>query len=182
MTSSHQNKTTTAALATTLIAGIDQHLAKTSSIVLAGTSYTPQQVAQRLQQIVDLRSEVTTSKSTTKAKLVAEKAELPALLKFMDVCKTFVKATYDGSPDVLADFGISTKARTSMSVEAKLVAAAKRKATRAARHTMGSQQKKGIKGSVAGVVVTPISTSSPVAMTPVSGSTPAASAPATTHT
>ena len=61
---------------------------------------------------------------------------------------------------MLADFGINPKARAPLTVEAKAAAAAKRAATRAARHTMGSQQKKAIKGDVTGVLVTPI-TSTP---------------------
>jgi hypothetical protein len=56
---------------------------------------------------------------------------------------------------VLADFGIHPKARTPPTVEASLAAVAKRRATRAARRTMGSQQKKAVKGDVTGVVVTP---------------------------
>jgi hypothetical protein len=42
----------------------------------------------------------------------------------------------------LADFGLNPKkARTPLTIEEKAAAAAKRKATRAARHTMGSKQK-----------------------------------------
>jgi hypothetical protein len=44
--------------------------------------------------------------------------------------------------------------------EQKVAAAAKLKATRAARHTAGSVQKKAVKGDVTGVIVTPV-TSAP---------------------
>jgi hypothetical protein len=68
---------------------------------------------------------------------------------------------------VLADFGISTKTRTPLTVEQKAAAAAKRTATRAARGTKGAKQKKGIKGDVVGITVTPVTASKPVVTAPV---------------
>ena len=76
---------------------------------------------------------------------------------------------------MLADFGITPKARAPLTVEAKAAAAAKRAATRAARHTMGTQQKKGIKGDVTGVLVTPITAASPTVAAPASPTPPATS-------
>ena len=140
-TTTTQSKTGTATLATKLIAGIQKHLAKTTSIVIAGSTYTPEQVTKQLQQIVDLRSDVTTATATRKAKLATEKTSLPALRSFMEACTSYVKGAYAGSPDILEDFGLQTKERTPLTAEEKTAAAAKRKATRAARHTMGSQQK-----------------------------------------
>jgi hypothetical protein len=52
-----------------------------------------------------------------------------------------LKAAYGSALDVLADFGLKPKkARTPATVEAKAAAVAKRTATRAARHTLGSVQ------------------------------------------
>ena len=82
---------------------------------------------------------------------------MPSLHTFMGTLVTFIKATYANQPDVLADFGIKPKARTPLSAEAKTAAAAKRTATRAARHTMGAKQKKSVKGAVVGITVTPVS-------------------------
>jgi hypothetical protein len=67
-----------------------------------------------------------------------------------------VKAAHGTSPEALAAFGLHPKARVPLTVEAQAAAIAKRAATRAARHTMGSRQKKAVKGDVTGVVVTPI--------------------------
>jgi hypothetical protein len=90
----------------------------------------------------------------------------------MSATTAYVKAAYGNSPDVLADFGIQTKARVPLTVDAKLTAAAKRAATRAARHTMGKRQKNAIKGDVTGVLVTPVtSTPTPTVPTPVSPAT-----------
>jgi hypothetical protein len=64
------------------------------------------------------------AKATTKGKLAAEKAAMPALRTFMSALVTYIKAGYGGQPDVLADFGIQPpKARAPQTVEAKAAAA-----------------------------------------------------------
>jgi hypothetical protein len=86
---------------------------------------------------------------------------------------------------VLADFGIHPKTRAPLTVEAKAAAAAKREATRTARGTKGSVQKKGIKGAVIGVTVTPITAAPPIATptSPTAGATSSVTTAGTTpHT
>jgi hypothetical protein len=157
-------KGTVVALAEKLIAGTNQHLANTAQVMFASGSYTPAQVTAQLQALVNLRKDVDVAKASTKAKLAAEKTDMPQLRIFMDAYVAFVKATFSKSPDVLADFGLRPKkVAAPLTVEQKAVATAKRKATRAVRKTMGSKQKKGVKGAVTGVVVTPVTASQPSA-------------------
>ena len=80
-----------------------------------------------------------------------------------------IRGTFGNSADVLKDFGLTPRrAPTPRTAEQKAVAAAKRVATRAARHTMGKNQKKDVKGAVsATLVVTPSADSTPVASRPV---------------
>src|SRR5262249_207703 len=73
----------------------------------------------------------------------------------------YVKATYGDSPEVLADFGIHPKAPAQLTVEQKAAKAAKSAATREARHTQGSKQKKSVNGDVVAVDVTPIVATKP---------------------
>ena len=75
-----------------------------------------------------------------------------------------VRTAFGGQADVLADFGLAPKkARAPLTVEQMAAAAAKRKATRAARGTTSKKaSKKGIKGAVTGIVVTPIVAGAPV--------------------
>jgi hypothetical protein len=176
-----------AAAAKQLIAGAEKHLANTTQIVLSGSLYTPAQVTAKLQQVVTLRNDVDAAKASTKTKVAVEKAESPALRTFMSALVTYVKAAYGTSPDVLADFGVhAPKQHTPLTVEAKTAAAAKRAATRAARHTMSPKKKKAVKGDVTGIVVTAVSTSKPTVTTqpsvptPSSPSDPAASETPTT--
>jgi hypothetical protein len=166
-------KTTQVALAGQLIAGTKKHFASTSPLTFASASFTPAQIETSLQTLIDLRSEVDTAKATAKAKLAAEKTQAPPLRTFMAALESFVRATFSNSPDVLADFGLTPKkARAPITVVDKAAAAAKRKATRVARKTMGSQQKKAVKGNVAGVLVTPISAAPPIATVPAGPSAP----------
>jgi hypothetical protein len=178
-------KATVVTLAQQLIAGTAKHLASATTVMLAGGSYTPAQITTKLQQVVSLRTDVDTAKATTKAKLAAEKANMPALHTLMGALVTYVKASYGNAPDVLADFGIHPKTRAPLTVEAKAAAAAKREATRTARGTKGSVQKKGIKGAVIGVTVTPITAAPPIATptSPTAGATSSVTTAGTTpHT
>jgi hypothetical protein len=168
MATKNQSKVTVVDLAKQLIAGTTKHLGNGTKVMLSGGSFTAVEITSKLNQLVTLRTDVDTAKAQTKAKLAAEKADMPALRNLMGALVTFVKAAYGNAPDVLADFWIHPKARTPLTVEAKVAAAAKRKATRAARKTMGSKQKKGVKGDVTGITVTPITATKPIVVTPAS--------------
>jgi hypothetical protein len=163
------------AAARQFIAGTSKHLGSVAQVTLLGGSLTPGQIESKLQALIDLRSDVDAAKATATAKIANEAAQTPALLALMGALGSYVKATFGSSPDVLADFGLAPKARAQVTVEAKAVAAAKRKATRAARHTMGPKQKKGITGVVPDAIVIPTRASSPV-VTTTATSSPAAPA------
>jgi hypothetical protein len=178
-------KATVVALAQQLIAGTAKHLASVTTVTLAGGSYTPAQITTKLQEVVSLRADVDAAKATTQAKLAAETADMPALRTLMGALVTYVKAAYGNAPDVLADFGVHPKVRSPLTVAAKTAAAAKRKATRTARGTMGSKQKKEVKGAVIGVTVTPITAGPPIATptSPTAGATSSVTTAGTTpHT
>jgi hypothetical protein len=144
-----------------LIAGATRHLGGTTQIVFLGSSFTPADIVAKLQDIVTMRADMDAAKASTKAKLAIEVANMPARRTVMDAFVAYLKVTYGTSPDVLADFGIQLKHRATPTVDVKAGAVAKAKATRAARHTMGSQQKKAVKGDVTGVVVTPVTAAQP---------------------
>ena len=159
----NKGKTTAADLASTLIAGIQKHLA-TGQMQVAGGTFTAAQVIAELQQLVALRAAVDAARAAATAKVAAETAQAPALRTFMSAIVPFVRTAFGSQADVLADFGLSPKkARTPLTVEQKAAAAAKRTATRAARGTTGPKAKKEIKGAVTGIVLTPIVAGQPVA-------------------
>jgi hypothetical protein len=168
-------KTEVAASASQLIAGTNSQFAKSQKLAFASSTFTPAQVVAQLQLIVSLRAATDAAHAALAAKVSAEDTQLPALLAFMTAYIAFVKATFSGSPDVLAIFGLEPKKVTTLTVAVKAAAVVKRDATRAARGTKGTKQRKDVKGAVTGVEITPI-----VAGTPVVTAAPAApSAPVT---
>ncbi|SRR5258708_4835970 len=175
------SKSTQIARAQQLIAGASKHFANTGSLGFASATFTPAQVMASLQTLVDLRQGVETAKAAAKAKLADEKAQAPALRSFIAAFESFVKVTFSNSPDVLADFGLHPKkARAPLRVEDKAAVVAKRKATRAARRTMGSKQRKAVKGDVTRVIVTPVTASEHTVQASSGPSVPATSTGGTT--
>jgi hypothetical protein len=170
-----KGKNTAADLAETLIAGIQKHLAN-AQLAFAGGTFTAAQVISELQELVDLRAAVNTARAATTAKVATEVAKTPALRAFMSAFVQVVLVQFGTQADVLADFGVPPKkVATPLTVEQKAAASAKRAATRAARGTKSAKAKKGIKGAVTGVVVTPIVAGAPVVQAPtapVGGTTP----------
>ena len=170
-----------------LSAGVAKHLANQTHVEFTGGPFTPAQITSKLQSIVTLRADVDAAKATARAKLAAERADMPSLDAFTGALVAYVKATFGGSPETLADFGIVPKARAQLTVEQKAAAAAKRQATRNARMTMGTKQRKDVKGDVVGITVTPITAAAPVAKAPAQPATtattvPGAAAGTTQHT
>ena len=160
-----KNKET--ALAQQLVAGIKKHLSNVSSLAFGNGTFTPAQVEASIQTLINLRTAVEDAKAATKAKLAAESAQAAPLRNQMTAFVAFVKATYGNTPDVLADFGLKpNKARAPLTISQKAAASAKRVATRAARHTMGSQQKKDIKGQVPAATPEPAPHANGVDQTP----------------
>lgn len=144
-----RGKNTDAVLAGLLLSGAQKHMPGVTSVTLGSAVYTPAQIEQSLQAIVDLRAAVEDAKAVTQAKMVAEAAQSPALRSLMTAFVAYVRTAYSNSPDVLADFGLKPKkAKAPLTVEQKTAAVAKRAATRQARHTMGKNQKAAIHGTV----------------------------------
>ena len=164
------SKNTKVSLAKQLIAGTQKHFGTASSLAFASATFTPAQVTTSLQTIVDLRSAVDAAKASTKVKVSTEAEQAPALDALTAAYIAFVRATFAKSPDVLADFGLKPKkTSTPLTVEEQAAAVAKRASTRAARSTMGTVQKKKVKGDVTSVTITSNHASQPV----VSPATPA---------
>ena len=146
-----------------LITGSQKHnLNGNQPFPVGGANLTQAQAAQSLQDVVDTLQGVETAKAALKAKQDAARAQQVSQDTFVNAYETIIKGMLGNSADVLADFGLAPrKARKQPSAEEKAVAAAKRNATREARHTMGKNQKKTVKGAVA-----PASPPAPAGSTP----------------
>jgi hypothetical protein len=169
-----KGKDSTADEATSLIAGVEKHLA-TGQSTFAGGSFTGAQIVAQLQQLVDLRNAVIAARSAAQARVATEETQRPALLAFASALVQYIRVTFGTQLDVLADFGLAPKKTpTPLTVEQKAAAAAKREATRAARGTKSAKAKKGIKGAVTGVVVSPLVAGPSVVQAPAASTAPTA--------
>jgi len=156
MSTKAESKGQLVVVAQQLIAGTAKHLTTATPVAFLGGSFTPAQITTELDQVATLRSAVNTAKAAVIAKLATEKADLPSLRTFIAAYNAYLKVTFGSSPDVLADFGMVPKARSTPTTATKAAAVVKRTATRAARHTMGTKQKKAVRGDVTGVTLTPV--------------------------
>ena len=167
MASKITGKATAADLAESLIAGVQKRLPN-GSLTFAGGTFTAAQITSELQQLVDLRAAVTAARAATQVKVDAETIKLPALRAFMNALVQCIRVAFGTQADVIADFGLPPKkVPTPLTVEQKAAAAAKREATRAARGTKSAKAKKGIKGAVTGVVLSPVVAGPPVVQAPI---------------
>jgi len=181
--SNSTGKNSQAAQMKQLISGTMKHYPNASTeLQVGGATFTVTSLTQLMQDFVNTREAVETSKAATRAKVETERNQAPSQIAVATAFTRIVRGTFGSSADALADFGLAPpKARTPMTAEAKAIAVAKREATRKARGTMGKNQKKGIKGNVtASLVVTPASGSTSVA-TPASPTGNAPTGTATTH-
>lgn len=159
-----------------LIAGTQKHL-PSGPVTLDATATTQQDLVQTLQGVVDVLGASDTAKASWKESLKNVKDTKAKKLPLVSSYRSWIVATFGSNPSALADFGMTPrKVPAPLTAEQKAAAAAKRNATRAARHTMGKNQKKNIKGTVASATP-PVDVAKP----PVTATTssPPAVAPAT---
>jgi hypothetical protein len=139
-----------------LIDGFTKHGAKLATLVIGGTSYKTADVITIMQGLVNSANAVVASRATWQAAVVADSAGRTKEKAFISGVRQSLFVAFGGAIDTLADFGLTPhKARTALTPEEKQAAAAKGKATRAARHTMGRKQKAQIKGTSAPASTTP---------------------------
>jgi hypothetical protein len=163
-----------------LIAGTNKHFPN-GSFTLGNVAYTTATLLQVLQSLVDAMTTLAAAQLSAKDALAAEQAVVAKVSPVIQAYKRFLHATFTGATQPLADFGLEPpKAPAPRTAEEKAAAAAKARATRAARGTTSKKQKLAIKGDVTGITVTPV-TSTPAATsapaTPAAPATPSQPAP-----
>ena len=145
------NKQTALALGKKAIEGVDKHFAKVKTMTIAGVTHTPKDLKAALQAEVDAIQVVDASRAQLAEQVAAGRTALSKGRALRTALRTYVLGTY-GTEAVamLQDFGMSPpKPRGRASVATKAEALVKSKATREARHTMGSKKKLAISGAPA---------------------------------
>jgi hypothetical protein len=151
-----------------MITGTEKYLGNLATLPVGGTNMTPADIVKVFQSRVDAGKAVQTAEA---ARTTAVKADLDTRTRTAATVRAFrrmVLGMFQETPDTLAVFDIPAPKPRKVKVATKAAAAAKNKATRAARGTVGPKKKLAIKGTVpAG------NSGAPAPATPATGGAPA---------
>jgi hypothetical protein len=152
-----------------LIAGLLANYQPGDTFALASGNLTRDQLIAQFQGFVTSAENTKSSNQAWRADVQAERAEAAQVAPLRAGVKSILQAKLGRSSAQLLTYGFNPAKIPVRTPAEKTAAAAKAKATRAARGTKGSQQKLQVTGNVTGVVITPMVAGAPV---------PAAQAPA----
>ena len=182
MSKSKVSKTTRADKIRKVKAGLQKYDASTS-LVLAGTTYTPTALQAFLQADVDANDASTVARASWLGAVKGAQAADAAALPVLDAIEHVVQAQYAAAANestVMADFGYAKPGRKVLTAAEKSAAAAKARATRAARHTMERAEGLGDGDDPAAATVEGASSGTQVAGAP-APATPAPNGSAPAH-
>ena len=161
---------------TKVIAGIQKRLMTMTAMVLVGVSYAPQAMIALFQSHIDALNAIQSAEGKWNAALLAARA-LTVTVDALTALLAVVRTTYVNQPDALADFGLAPKKAKKTDPVKQVIAAAKNKATRLERGTLGKKARLDIRGTVgaAKVAAAMAPSTTPVAAPATIPSTPGAS-------
>jgi hypothetical protein len=128
-----------------IVVGIQKHFASTRKLIVASKEYTPEQLAQVFQNELDTIAAIETLEAQRKKARLVERRTYNGNRLMHFAFERIVRGAFSDAR-VLADFGYKSETKGKRTVEAKVAALAKAKATREARHTMGKKQRKKVRG------------------------------------
>jgi hypothetical protein len=131
-----------------LVDGLNMHSATIPPIFIAGAAVPLKDIITTLQSRIAAAKNVSPAKATWLAALAADRDVRSKSKTLVSALKQSLLVFYAGQVQTLADFGLTGRKTPVVSPETQVAAAAKAKATRAARHTMGKKQKAKITGTV----------------------------------
>jgi hypothetical protein len=131
-----------------LLDGLTKHAEILPSLVIGATSLTAADLIAILQGRIDAADAAVATRASWLSAVKADYDERAKTKEAVSGLRQAVHVAFDGSIDVLADFGLAPRNQAVVTQEKRTEANAKAKATRAARHTMGKRQKAEIKGTV----------------------------------
>jgi hypothetical protein len=141
-----KNKTNITALDQAIIAALGSEL-KATTITFGGEAHKVKDLQQQLQAEVDAAATTQSAKTAWQQAVLAEGKVVAQAALLRKALRVYLIGTYGANSATVAAFGFAPK-QTTVDVATKAAAIAKRAATRTARGTMGSRQKRGIKGTV----------------------------------
>jgi hypothetical protein len=131
-----------------LLDGINKHSATIPAVIVSGAAVPLKDITTTLQARIEAAKNVAPAKATWLVAVQADRDQRANSKTLVTVLKQTLELFFAGQVDTLADFGLTGRKPTVVTPETRVAAAAKARATRAARHTMGKKQKAKIKGTV----------------------------------
>ncbi|HEY3821355.1 MAG TPA: hypothetical protein VGL81_29515 [Polyangiaceae bacterium] len=167
-----------------VIQGVQKDLETMSSLPLGGETFTPASLVTLVQSRIDAGNQVVTAKANWQNAAKTYTAIDTKCTVVVHDLKQLVIGAFGATSSKLADFGFTARKVTVLTPDQKVAAAAKRKATRAARNTMGPKKKLTVTGvtaaAAAAASAAPVAPATPAApAAPPAGQNSAAPAAAT---
>ncbi len=131
-----------------LLDGINKHSATMPAIIVGGAAVPLKDITSTLQARIEAAKNVTPAKAPWQAAVQADRDQRASSKTLVTVLRQTLVLFFAGQVETLADFGLTGRKPTAVTPETRVAAAAKARATREARHTMGKKQKAKIKGTV----------------------------------
>jgi hypothetical protein len=129
-----------------LMDGLNKHAQAIPFLLIAGAQVPITQIVATLQARLDATKVVAPARASWQALVQAERDERAKTKALISAVKQALLLAFAGQIDVLADFGLTPRKKVVRTPAEKQAATTKARATRKARHTMGSKQKAEITG------------------------------------
>jgi hypothetical protein len=147
MSSSNSSRLVSQTADQKMVVGTQQFLSKLTTMTAGSQSLTPADIVKIFQDRVASSQAVQTATAARTAAIKADRDKRTQTAPVVKAFKRVVQGMFSESPDTLAVFGLQPVKVGTRTVATKAEAVEKTLATRAARHTMGKEQKKDIKGT-----------------------------------
>jgi hypothetical protein len=136
-----------------MIAGIQKFLPQNAPLTLGSQSTTPAAIIQVYRDRIAANQAAQTAEASRAAAVKANRDTRASTTAITESFRLMVLAMYSQSPDTLSVFLMKPRKASVRTPAQKALAAARAKATREARGTMGPKQKASIKGTVSTVTI-----------------------------
>jgi hypothetical protein len=150
-TKSRINRSQQQAADAKLRAGLTKHAPTLAFFTVAGATVKATDIITALQNRENTAQATESARATWQAAVTADRNERASSKVLVSGVKQTLHVMFAGSPETLADFGLTPRKTPVVTPGARVAAAAKAKATRAARHTQSKKQKAQVKGALDGV-------------------------------
>jgi hypothetical protein len=123
---------------------VEKSLPANATLVLEGTNWTQPALLQALKKVIDQFSAVADAKAKYQQQLTLLRQALPEVQKLYINLGTALRVQFGKGHPMLNQFGVASGVRKARTSQTAVLASAKSRMTRSARHTMGPRQRQSI--------------------------------------